>query len=210
VLEHAAQEDRPVSEAPRRRPLAGVARTGKASFDWRSFVPILPFFYGFDDDESTSFGRSAGARAFARSLDLRPGAAAQACYLVLRGAAELLTQKDNRERRIGSPARRVDRLSCALGGAMHSHECAVRERAALLEFHAKFSSAIQRQLGCFGQPATRRSTAAFCGRWRARTRSFRADQRRALSAGPARRRTRNDAARQLWTVVPPSSPAAAA
>jgi len=215
VLEHAAQEDRPVSEAPpAQHPLAGVARTGKASFEWRSFVPILPFFYGFDDDEIDELA------AAARVLELSHGAwifaqgqAAQGCYLVLRGAAELLTQKDNRERRIGiaGPGELIGYLA-TLGGAMHSTSARVRERAVLLEFPREVF------LGLFNgssgasvslQHAIHRSLLRSLARTNTQLSRLISDAR--LSAGPGKvAELETTLHGQLWTVVPPSSPAAAA
>src|SRR5262245_39025780 len=67
VREHAAQEDRPVRETPPTAdPLAGVARTRNAPFDWRKFVPILPFFGGFDDDEIDELVAEAQALELSR------------------------------------------------------------------------------------------------------------------------------------------------
>jgi CRP-like cAMP-binding protein len=55
VKEHPSAEDRPAGgPAPRSDPLAGVPRSRRASFDWRAFLPLLPFFEGFDEHEPTS------------------------------------------------------------------------------------------------------------------------------------------------------------
>jgi len=56
VKEHEAVEDRPVTEAaPAGEPLAGVKRARQASFDWKAFLPVLPFFDGFDEQEMDEF-----------------------------------------------------------------------------------------------------------------------------------------------------------
>src|SRR6185436_10260276 len=56
VKEHEAVEDRPVTEAaPAGDPLAGVKRSRQASFDWKAFLPVLPFFDGFDEQEMDEF-----------------------------------------------------------------------------------------------------------------------------------------------------------
>jgi CRP-like cAMP-binding protein len=94
VQAHPADEDRPVADAaPAGDPLAGIGRSRHASFDWKAFVPVLPFFEGFDTDEAdelVSLGRvlelPRGAWAFAA------GTPAAACYLVLRGALEIFTR----------------------------------------------------------------------------------------------------------------------
>src|SRR6186997_402305 len=103
VREHSAQEDRPVREAaPPADPLAGVARTRRASFDWRRFLPLLSFFDGFDEDETDEFVAKAQVLELGRGAWIfAQGQPAQFCYLVVRGAVEVLAQKDARERRIG-------------------------------------------------------------------------------------------------------------
>lgn len=136
VRAHPAQEDRPVrEEPPQADPLAGVARARQASFDWRGFAPALSFFDGFDEDEIDELV------ADARVLELARGAwifaqrqVAQACFLLLRGAVEILAQADGRERRIGiaGPGELIGYLA-VLDGAAHAASARVRERATLLE-----------------------------------------------------------------------------
>ena len=98
-------------------------------------MPLLSFFDGFDEDEADELVAEAqvlelprGAWIFAQGL------AAQSCYLILRGAAEVLAQKDGRERRIGiaGPGELIGYLA-ALEGASHAASARVRESAALLE-----------------------------------------------------------------------------
>src|SRR5262245_20073141 len=85
VREHAAQEDRPVREAPPSGdPLADVPRGRKASFDWRKFLPVLSFFDGFDEDEVDEFVAEAQVLELSRGAWIfAQGRAAQACHLVL-------------------------------------------------------------------------------------------------------------------------------
>jgi CRP-like cAMP-binding protein len=88
VHEHPADEDRPYADAaPAGDPLAGLKRSLHASFDWKAFLPVLPFFEGFDADDAdelVSLGKvlelPRGAWAFVA------GTQANVCYLVLRGA----------------------------------------------------------------------------------------------------------------------------
>jgi len=78
-----------------------VARSRRASFDWKAYLPVLPFFEGFDPDEMDEFAAAGkvlelprGAWIFAAGLE------AQACYVVLRGAVEIFTRNDSSERRV--------------------------------------------------------------------------------------------------------------
>jgi CRP-like cAMP-binding protein len=214
VLEHAAQEDRAVRETPPSSdPLAGVARTRKASFEWRNFVPLLSFFYGFDDDEIDELAAEAQVLELARGdWIFAQGQAAQGCCLVLRGAAELLTQKDNRERRIGvaGPGELIGYLA-TLGGAMHSTSARVRERAVLLEFTREVF------LGLFNggsgasvslQHAIHRSLLRSLARMNTQLARLISDARLGAAAREVAE-LETTLHGQLWTVVPPASPAAA-
>src|SRR5260221_576691 len=96
---HPGGEDRPASEAPPQR--IELKFPAKISFDWRAFLPVLPFFEGFhagEIDELASAGRvtelERGAGVF------KAGAAASACYLVLRGALEIFTVNGKTEPRV--------------------------------------------------------------------------------------------------------------
>src|SRR5262245_19447366 len=137
VREHAAQEDRPVREAaPADDPLAGVARTRKGPFEWRSFLPLLAFFVGFDDEETDELVAGAQVIELPRGAWIFvQGEPARACHLVLRGAVEVLSQARDRERRIGisGPGEMVGYLS-TLEGERHSASARARESAVLLEF----------------------------------------------------------------------------
>ena len=133
---HVAAEDRPITgPAPAADPLAGVKRSGDASFDWRAFLPALPFFEGFDADEIdelVSAGKvlelSRGAWAFTA------GAPASACYLVLRGALEVFTRSSEKERRvaIAGPGELVGFMA-VLNSAPRANHARCREACCLLE-----------------------------------------------------------------------------
>jgi CRP-like cAMP-binding protein len=137
VREHPAQEDRPVREPPPASdPLANVKRSNRASFDWKAFVPILPFFEGFDADETEELIASAKVLELARGAWLfAQGQPAPTCFLMLRGAAEVFTQAKGRERRvaIAGPGELVGYMA-TLDGVAHGGNARVRESAALLEF----------------------------------------------------------------------------
>lgn len=133
VREHPAAEDRPARESP---PASIKLPSTKPSFDWRAFLPILPFFEGFDSfeiDEVASKARpfelEQGAWLFAA------GQPADACYLVVRGAVEVLSKSNKLERRIAmtGPGELVGHLA-VLEDRPHSASARVREAACLLEF----------------------------------------------------------------------------
>ena len=132
VREHASAEDRPARAAgpalEKRRP----------EFDWRSFLPVLPFFEGFDAqgiDEVASRGR-AFESGRGQSL-FGPGDAADACYLVVRGAVEIHAPNGRSERRIAiaGPGELVGYLS-VIERAPHGAAARIREDACLLELGA--------------------------------------------------------------------------
>ena len=136
VRQHAAVEDRPVSEpAPAADPLANMPRSRQASFDWRAFLPVLPFFETFDDFEIDEFIAGAkvlelprGAWVFAAGLP------ADAGYIVVRGALEVFTRDGDRERRvaIAGPGEFVGYMGVLRGG-QHAGNARAREAACLLE-----------------------------------------------------------------------------
>jgi CRP-like cAMP-binding protein len=136
VREHPAQEDRPAREAPPAGdPLAKVKRSDRAAYDWKAFQPLLPFFEGFDGDEAEDLLAAARVLELPRGAWLfAQGLPAPACYLVLRGAAEVFTRSQGKERRvaIAGPGELVGYMA-ALDGAAHGGNARVREAATLLE-----------------------------------------------------------------------------
>ena len=135
VREHPAAEDRPA----RRVPAAADAGRGDApDFDWRAFLPVLRFFEGFDPYEAEALLARASAFGLPRGAWLFvAGAAADACYVVLRGAVEILFTRGRSERRvaIAGPGELVGYLA-ALEGAPHAASAQVRESACVLAFPA--------------------------------------------------------------------------
>jgi CRP/FNR family cyclic AMP-dependent transcriptional regulator len=136
VAERPSDEDRPSADAaPKGDPLAGVKRSLQASFDWRAFLPLLPFFEGFDaheTDEFASMGKvlelPRGAWAFVA------GAPASACYLVMRGALEIFTRNGKTQRRvaIAGPGELVGFMA-VVNGAARANNALAREACCLLE-----------------------------------------------------------------------------
>jgi CRP-like cAMP-binding protein len=136
VNEYPSAEDRPVKEpAPTGDPIAGVRRSLHASFDWKAFLPALPFFEGFDADETdelVSVGKvlelKRGDWAFVA------GTPATACYFAVRGALEIFTRTGNSERRvaIAGPGELVGFMA-VITGAPRANNARVREACCLLE-----------------------------------------------------------------------------
>lgn len=136
IQAYPAVEDHPAAdEAPAADPLAGVTRSRQASFDWKAFLPVLPFFEGFDAhelDELASLGKvielPRGAWVFAAGLP------ASAAFLVVRGALEVFTRGGGRERRvaIAGPGELVGYVALVRGAA-HGGNARVREACCLLE-----------------------------------------------------------------------------
>ena len=134
VRRHPAPEDRPAREpAPR----AGAQRSAP-TFDWRRFLPVLPFFEGFEAEEVEDVA------AIGRAFELPRGAAlfaeqepAGACFVVVRGAVEVFTTMGRLERRVAlaGPGELVGYLS-VLERARHAAHARVREPACLLELPA--------------------------------------------------------------------------
>jgi len=136
VREHPAAEDRPARAFPSS---IQVSFTRTPSFAWRSFLPVLRFFEGFDEYEIEEL--IAPARAF----ELERGAwlfaqneTADACYLVVRGAVEVLSRTGSLERRVAlaGPGELVGYLA-VLEGAPHGAAARVRESACLLAIPAQ-------------------------------------------------------------------------
>ena len=135
-----AVEDRPIDgsmrgAAPDADPLAGIARSRHASFDWKAFLPALPFFEGFDDDEIDELAASGKVLELPRGAwAFTVGAQASGCYLVLRGALEIFIRNENTERRvaIAGPGELVGFMA-VINAAPRANNARVREACALLE-----------------------------------------------------------------------------
>ena len=140
VRAYPAAEDRPVAgAAPASDPLAGVARSRRASFDWRAFLPVLPFFEGFDADEIDEIASGGMVLELPRGAWIfAAGMPAGACYLVLRGAAEVFIRNGGKERRvaIAGPGELLGFVAL-LRGAPHGGNARVREACCLLEIPRK-------------------------------------------------------------------------
>lgn len=143
VMEVATPEDRPPAKGAGKDPLEGVKRVGKCAFDLKPFLPLLPLFEGFDDQEI------AAVLDASKFLELPRGHAvftigqpAEAAYAVLRGAVEIVASHAKRERRMAvlGPGQLFGFMSL-LQGSAHGSAAAVREAAILLEIpRARFET----------------------------------------------------------------------
>jgi len=136
INEFASAEDRSAVEAlPVSDPLAGVERSWNASFDWKAFLPVLPFFEGFDAEELDEIACAGKVLELPRGTWVfTAGSPASACYLVVRGALEVLTRGGDKERRvaIAGPGELVGFMA-VIRGAARANNARVREACCLLE-----------------------------------------------------------------------------
>jgi CRP-like cAMP-binding protein len=131
LAEHRAAEARPA------RPAEQQARS-PATFDWRAFLPALPFFEGFDAYETDELIQGCAVFELPRGASLfRAGEPAAAAYLVIRGAAEVFAPAAAMERRItvAGPGELIGYLA-VIERRTHSASARVRESACLMEFSA--------------------------------------------------------------------------
>jgi CRP-like cAMP-binding protein len=136
VRGHAAPEDRAAREAPPAGdPLAGVERAARAFPGWRAFLALLPFFEHFDAEGTEALLAIAQVLEVPRGAWLfAQGQNARAAFVVLRGAAEVLSAANGRERRVAicGPGELVGYMAL-LEGAPHGASARAREAATLLE-----------------------------------------------------------------------------
>lgn len=134
LLEHPGQAEKAAAPLPMR-----PAKETAPSFDWRAFLPVLPFFEGFDLREIEELASAGRAYELARGAVLfEAGDPAEACFIVVRGALEVTARAGNVRRRIAvcGPGELVGYHS-VLEGVRHSAGARVREAACLLELSAK-------------------------------------------------------------------------
>lgn len=129
--------DLPEDAAP---PLAARAagdgmRRGQCSFDYKTFLPMLPLLRRFGAADIAAFAGMTEVIELERGTGLfRQGEAAEACYLVVRGAVEIKGTQNGRSHRIGvlGPGRLCGALAM-IEGQPHSMGATARENAVLLE-----------------------------------------------------------------------------
>jgi CRP-like cAMP-binding protein len=131
LREHRAAEDRAaaaVQEHARSAP----------TFDWRAFLPLLPFFEGFDAYEIAELAEGCAVFELPHGASFfRADQPAGAAFLVIRGAAEVVAPAGATERRItiAGPGELVGYLA-VLERRPHWACARVRECACLMEFGA--------------------------------------------------------------------------
>ena len=137
VLAVPAPEDKPRRSRAQREPdpLAKVKRLKKASFDFKPFLPHLPFFENFDPAETADILGASPLLELPRGHAVfLAGQPSGACFIVVRGAVEIHAQHARRERRIAvlGPGQLFGYMS-ALEKANHGSDAVVREDTLLLE-----------------------------------------------------------------------------
>ena len=131
LREHRAAEDRPAV------PPQAHERTAPA-FDWRPFLQMLAFFEGFDRWELDELAQGCAVFELARGGALfRAGEPAEAAFLVVRGAVEIVAPQGVSERRvtIAGPGEIVGYLA-VLERRAHWVSARIRESACLMELAA--------------------------------------------------------------------------
>ncbi len=132
---HPTAEDRPLRDAPH----AAELSYNMPSFDWRAFLPVLPFFEGFDAYEIDELVTRCRPLELERGAWLfAPGGPAVACFIVVRGAIEIFSFANGLQRRVAlaGPGELVGYLAI-LEATPHAAAARVRETACLLEFSSK-------------------------------------------------------------------------
>ena len=116
-------------------PLARFARRRRASFDLPAFLPALAFFEKFTPDEIDEVAAAAAVLEPSRGQPLfLAGGPADAAFLVVRGAVEIVRPRGDLERRVAilGPGRPFGFIG-ALLEAPHGASAYVRESATILE-----------------------------------------------------------------------------
>ena len=135
VLEVEEPGDKPAATPEGEVRLEAVKRLKKAPFDMRSFLPLLPFFEGFDEPEIDEVVSVSSLLELPRGQTIfASGHASEAAFIVLRGAVEIIASHAGRERRMAvlGPGQIVGYMSL-LEGRAHGSAARVREDALLLE-----------------------------------------------------------------------------
>jgi CRP-like cAMP-binding protein len=131
LREHRAAEDRPAVRAQ------AHGRAAPA-FDWRPFLQMLAFFDGFDRWEIEELAQGCAVFELARGGALfNAGEPAEAAFLVIRGALEIVAPQGASERRvtIAGPGEIVGYLA-VLERRPHWVSARIRESACLMELGA--------------------------------------------------------------------------
>ncbi len=141
LLACAAPEDRPVraAAAPGIDPLVGVQRSRHAPFSAAAFLPRLPFFDRFSEDEIDEVAAHASYVEVARGKGIFAARTpAASTFIVVRGAAEVLAVQGERERRVAvaGPGQLIGFVG-VLRDRPHTSFAFARESALLLDLPAE-------------------------------------------------------------------------
>jgi CRP-like cAMP-binding protein len=139
VIACPAPEDPPVrSFEAGADPLAGLTRARQAPYDLRAFLPRLPAFERFSSEELDEAIAPASVLVVPRAQPVFiPGGAAEAAFVVVRGAVEVAAIFGGREKRLAvlGPGQLLGHMS-VLERGRHSALACAREEAVLLEWPA--------------------------------------------------------------------------
>jgi len=140
LLDCTAPEDRPARDAAAGiDPLAGALRSRQAPFDASAFLPRLPFFDRFSEAEIDELVSHASYVEVERGRAIfAPQGPATSAFIVVRGAAEIVTVQGACERRVAvlGPGQLIGHLAVLRQGA-HSSFAFAREAALLLDIPAR-------------------------------------------------------------------------
>lgn len=139
MLGCAAPEDRPARPAAPAEPLAGIARTKRPPFDAAAFLPRLPLFERFAAEEVDDVVACGQWLEVPRGHGvITAGSPADATYVVVRGAVEIVSIRGGLERRVAvvGPGQLVGYLA-TLRRSSHSTSAFAREASVLLELGAE-------------------------------------------------------------------------
>jgi len=139
-------EDRPADDEPAGDPLAGAPRRSAASFDYRRFLPILPLFREFTEDDIDRVVARAKLLELPRGQWMfGAGQPAGSSWIVVRGAVEVGARRGALRRRIAvlGPGQWVGAMS-QLDGAPRASSARARENSLLLEIERAAFDALYR------------------------------------------------------------------
>ena len=141
LLACAAPEDRAARDSAKDGvdPLAGMRRSRHAPFDTAGFLPRLPFFDRFSEDEIDEVVAQASYVEVPRSHGIYAAKTpASSAFVMVRGAAELVAIQDGRERRVAivGPGQLIGFLG-VLRERPHTSFAFARESALLLDLPAR-------------------------------------------------------------------------
>jgi CRP-like cAMP-binding protein len=125
---------RPTGREPRTPPLDQVS-SGSYSFDYRPFLPIIPFFEDFDENEIDRVLERTTVLEVPRGDFLyREAEQARSCYVVVRGAIENSILRDRRYQLSVLGPGRLCGANDLIEERPHSWDARVRAGALLLTF----------------------------------------------------------------------------